>query len=554
MTRLALKLACLAIAVVAGCRTQSSTPAPRVILRDGEPATPAAVAQSPLASTQPLAEQIETTAPASATQATTLPAAATTMPATTRAASLADQLESILTRRRETGARVSARVIDPETGAQLFAYDAGRPMVPASNMKLMATTAALDFFGPDHVLETNLTVVGQDLWLVGTGDPAAGDEPIEKQYGRTQTSLFDDWADELIAKGVKNLAGNLYYVDGAFERQQLHPTWAADDRIEWYAAPVAGLNLNDNCVDTIVTPATQPTAKPTVQMVPPTTASIVVVNNAVNAVNGEPQDLEVTRAMEQNVYTVAGKVAKVTKLQSKPVTDPGAFFADALRTHLASRGITVAGAIVRGDALPEPSAAAPRVQLKPARSKFTDVLWRVNKNSQNLFAEATAKYLGRAFAQQADRDSMAVGSWANADKAIRAFLAKNEIDAGGFVFADGSGLSRDNRVTTRLLSDILATMYRHAYFDAFKKSLTVAGVDGTTRSRFKDLPNRVFCKTGYISGVRSLSGYVVTDAGKTLVFSIVYNNIPGRGIAVTKPFEELQDEALRLLMKYPMVQ
>ena len=517
--------------IVAGCRTDSSTPAPRV-----EMPKEIAAASRPVVTAAPLADQIATTAPAAATQAS-----ATTRPV----GSLKDQLEAILTRKSDTGARVSARFVDPETGEELFAYDAGRPMTPASNMKLTVTSAALDFFGPDHVLETQLVLVGQDLWLIGTGDPATGDEKIEKQHGRTQVSLFDDWTKELKAKGVTSLSGNLYYVDNAFEKQQVHPTWG--DLTEDYAAPIGGLNLNGNCVDSIVTPTTQPGEKPTLQIIPPTTASIVVVNDSVN---GDPQTVEINRAADQNLFTVTGSVKVKTQLDPKPVTDPGAFFADALRTHLAANGIAIAGATVRGEALPD-SPTTPPVALAPAKTKFVDVLGRINKNSQNTFAEGIAKYLGRAYAQQADRDSKAIGSWANANRAIRAFLAKHDIDASAYNLADGSGLSREDRVTTKLISEILVAMYRHPYFETFRKSMTLAGVDGTTSKRFKDVPGRVYCKTGYISGVRSLSGYLKTDAGKLIVFSIIYNNIPGHGLPSTKAYEDLQDEAVKLAMKYP---
>lgn len=483
-----------------------------------------------------------------------------------RPLTLAEQLASILNRLDETGAKASVRILDPQTGKTIFEQDADKPVTPASNMKLTVTSAFLDYFGPQATFDTRLILVGDDLWLVGTGDPATGDAAIAKKHGAAPLAAFDKWADELLAMGKTRLSGNLYYVDNAFEKQQVHPTWAADDLVEWYAAPVGGLNLNDNCIDGTVSP-TQPGKPGKIDIVPATTASIVVVNQTVTVAEGQPappearvnlaatkpatDSISIVRAADQNSFTVTGTVVKGDSLESKPITDPGAFFADALRTHLASRGITLAGAIVRGDAVPEGTVTA----LTPATSKITDILWRINKNSQNLQAEGAAKLLGRAYAQKEQSTPSAVGSWANAEVAIRAFLNKHHIDDSAYKFADGSGLSRDNKVTTRLISDLLLTMYRHPHFTTFFESLTIGGVDGTIRNRFKDHPYRVFGKTGYIGGVRSLSGYVKTDEDKWVIFSIIYNGIPrkGGGSADTKPFEALQDEAVKLLMKYPKV-
>src|SRR5437868_184026 len=108
----------------------------------------------------------------------------------TQTPALWDRLDAILNRNAATGAIFSARVIDPQSGVELYSREADRPMIPASNMKLFVTAAALDFVGPEHRFKTYLALDGNDLWVIGTGDPATGDPRIAKAAGKTPTSLF----------------------------------------------------------------------------------------------------------------------------------------------------------------------------------------------------------------------------------------------------------------------------------------------------------------------------------------------------------------------------
>src|SRR4051794_24727231 len=117
------------------------------------------------------------------------------------------------------GAIVSARVIDLSTHRELYASNPDDPVIPASNMKLQTGSAGLDRLGASHVFKTYLAMDGDDLWLIGTGDPACGDAKIEAQYGRTTASMLDDFADALKAKGLTNIKGNLYFYDGAFDTE-----------------------------------------------------------------------------------------------------------------------------------------------------------------------------------------------------------------------------------------------------------------------------------------------------------------------------------------------
>jgi D-alanyl-D-alanine carboxypeptidase/D-alanyl-D-alanine-endopeptidase (penicillin-binding protein 4) len=176
-----------------------------------------------------------------------------------------------------------------------------------------------------------------------------------------------------------------------------------------------------------------------------------------------------------------------------------------------------------------------------------DIIGRINTNSQNFFAEAFCKLTGQAYVARARR--YVPGSWADGERAIRAFLRKCGIDDRHLVVADGSGLSDLNKVTARLLTDLFAVMFSRPDGKAFLDSLARGGVNGSLEGRFAGCEGHVFAKTGYIEGVRALSGYVRTHDGDWLTFSIIYNNIPG----TVKPYEALQDEAVRLLIQWPNI-
>lgn len=457
-----------------------------------------------------------------------------------REAPLAARLDAILTRLESTGATVSARVIALPEGRELYARDADVPYIPASNMKLPVSAAGLDMFGAGHAFPTWLVLDGADLWVIGSGDPGLGDPRLARRRGQAPTGVLDEWATALAERGVTEVAGSLYYYDGALDGQWLHPTWGVD-ALHWYGAPVSGLNFNDNCIDITVRPAA-PGAPALYEVMPPV-RGLTVLNECLTAAEHAPT---IEKLPGGNIYRLGGTCARPEELKSKPVEDPGAFLCDALRTHLAARGIAVAGPTRRAAAPPGGRLPPPAEQVVAVHeTSLRDILGRINTNSQNLFAEALCKLTGQAYAAREGRDRP--GSWLDGGRAVHAFLRRCGIDDTQLVVADGSGLSDANRLTARLLTDLLAVMHARPDGAVFRDSLAKGGVNGTLEQRFAGLEGHVFAKTGYIEGVRALSGYVRTRGGRWLAFSILYNGIPG----AVGPYEQLQDEAVRLLVALP---
>ena len=455
--------------------------------------------------------------------------------------SLAEQLDRALDRGATGEARFTARVIDLSSGRELYAVNVDEPYIPASNGKLAVGAATLDQFGPDHQLKTYLALDGDDLWVIGTGDPGIGDNNLAKRSGGTTMTVLDQWATALAKRGVKSISGNLYYYDRAFDETWTHPSWSRGYITEWYAAPISGLNFNNNCVDIKVEPTRD--GQPVSFSVIPPTRNVTVRNKLIT---GRGDDPDVDREGDKDVFTIKGATTRPRDLKSEAITNPGAFFADALRTHLADKGISIAGRIIRADKPLDGRIEPPAGKIVAVHeTKLSDGLGRINKQSQNNFAEGYCKLLGKAHRAKQGKDEP--GSWEAGGEATKAFLGRNRIDASKIVIADGSGLSRDNRVTARMISDLLKTMWKHKHKQAFFDSLSIAGKDGTIASRMKDLEGRVHAKTGYIGGVRALSGYVRNDDGRWLAFSIIYNGIDGS----VKPFEERQDNAVRVLAAWP---
>ena len=460
---------------------------------------------------------------------------------------LATTLDPILHQLDSSGAIVSARIVDLSNGEELYSIQPDAPFTPASNMKLQTGSAALDLLGPDHIFKTYLAMDGDDLWLIGTGDPGCGDPDIEAKVGRKPTSMLDDWANALKAKGVTNIKGNLYFYDGAFDAETVEPSWGKGELTEWYAAPVSGLDFNDNCVDVTVYP-TEPGQPARLEVMPPT-AGNQIINETTTATGDQRATVDITRDRDNNTFRVKGVVKVKKALSSKAVTDPGAFFADALRTNLLSHGIAVGGKTMRSPSPLGGLIVPPADKLIAVHeTKFPDILWRINKNSQNLFAECISKYEGREFAKSKGMDEP--GSWKLGGENVRAFLEKNRIDDSHLVYIDGSGLSHGNKVTTRLITDELAVMHKSPYHETYFNSLAVAGKDGTIGHRMDDLQGHVFGKTGFVNGVRALSGYVKTRDDKWLAFSIIFNKIPGD----VHPAEDVQDNVCRVLVEYPNVE
>lgn len=457
-------------------------------------------------------------------------------------AALKTQLDEILYRLSDRGATVSARVVDPATGEVL--YDTGNvdePFIPASNMKLLVTATALHHFDPSEQFDTYLAWDGENLWIVGTGDPATGDPTIAEYYGEQPTTFFDEWAEAMKAAGITEVTGKLYYYDGALDDEWVHPSWGISNQQYWWGCPIAGLNYNNNCVDITVFP-TEPGEPAGYEVVSP--ASVISIGiAAVTAAEGEEHRVDLRKTPGENAYVIRGTVGRRAGPFSKPVMDPGAYFAASFKRHLETHhDIKFSGPTVRATNelgfLPVPPQ---EMILATESTKFLDMLRRINKDSQNTLTEGLSKLTGQRMAEQATgSEQLIVGTWDLGAQAIREMLESAGVDTTQLNIADGSGLSRDNKVTTRLVSDLLIYMLDHEHYDVYRNSMTIGGVDGTTRRRMKKIPGKVRSKTGTLSGVVALSGYIENEAdpNRPIVFSTYFNNAKGS----SWDYRGLQDE------------
>ncbi|MCP4248707.1 MAG: D-alanyl-D-alanine carboxypeptidase/D-alanyl-D-alanine-endopeptidase [bacterium] len=450
------------------------------------------------------------------------------------------RLERLLTHLPQPAARCSALVVDLETGRTLCSVNPTEAMVPASNAKLFPLAAAADQLGPGFHFRTVLAVRGADLVLIGDGDPALGDVDIVKLGGVSVEAMTDRWAQALTEHGRSRIDGDLIIDESIFDAQWVHPTWEEADLKKWYAAPVGALNYNDNCVDITIWPGKSPGGAPRWESVPKTgTIKLTFRNRQRN--NGKPV---IDRPGAELRFVVTGRPTKRWTFGPVSAPDPGLLAAHAVRSALADRGIHINGNIVRrrvrgpDGTLPEDCRVVAE-QVTPLAA----VLARTGKNSQNLFAECLAKRLGYEWARRRGQ-SDPQGNWQNGSAALAEFLSACRPPAAGARLVDGSGLSRDNRASAADFVSVLQYMHRHQHRQLFVDSLAIAGQDGSLRKRMRDLPGTVYAKTGYLRGIRTLSGYVVTPQGRWRAFSVLFNGIKGG----TAAFNAIHDKLCRTLM------
>jgi D-alanyl-D-alanine carboxypeptidase/D-alanyl-D-alanine-endopeptidase (penicillin-binding protein 4) len=413
-----------------------------------------------------------------------------------------------------------------DTGERLFEHDAGKLMMPASNLKILTLAAAAETLGWDYKYTTTLETTGTiengvlrgDLTVRGTGDPT-----INSRSDRA-AHVLDEWIAALTSAGIRQIDGRIIGNDQAFDDEGIGAGWAWDYLQYGYAAPVGALQYNEDVATLIVTPGLLVGAPTTAQL--EAGSGLTVLNRATTAPAGSDTTVDYRRHLEQPLLEVTGMVPvganPVTR--SVAVVNPTVFFAQALKDGLGSRGIAVTGPAVDFDDIAAEIAASdqhasPRVLASTASPPLREIAVVLMKVSQNLYAETLLKTVGAARG--------GLGTVAAGQNVVRELLKAWGVPDDAYVAVDGSGLSRYNYVTAETVAAVLEHMYRdQRHHDAFVATLPVAGKDGTMSTRLQRTraEGNAVGKTGSISNVRSLSGFVRTRDGEMLVFAILAND------------------------------
>lgn len=443
-------------------------------------------------------------------------------------------------------------VVSLTTGKTLYAQNADKLFTPASNTKLFTTAAALALIGPDYSFHTTVETNGTldthgrltgDLVLVGRGDPnLSGRElpyALHTQRNDHPIRVLEDLADTLAKKGVKYVDGDIIADDSYFAFERYGEGWSQDDLLWADGAPVSALTINDNVIFVNILPADRAGDRAFVSITP-FADYYRIDNRIITTPTGTGRKIFINREPGATVLTLWGNVpiddAGVN--EGLAIEDPAEFAAVLFRRLLEVRGIAVYGgqktrhtelsslstftvtasAAARGGDESRALQNQPLVLASYQSKPLIEDVRVINKVSQNLHAEILLRLLGR--------EKGTAGTVEGGLEVLRGFLNQAGVASDQYVFYDGSGLSRQNLVTPHTVVQLLRYADSQPWGASFRDSLPLAGTDGSLFERFKtlDVQGRVRAKTGSLGGVKALSGYVTTNRGDRVAFSILSNN------------------------------
>jgi D-alanyl-D-alanine carboxypeptidase/D-alanyl-D-alanine-endopeptidase (penicillin-binding protein 4) len=433
------------------------------------------------------------------------------------------------------------KIISLDTGQLIYEQSANKFFRPASNMKLYTVAAALDRLTPDYHFMTSVYAkekpedgkIKGDLTIYGRGDPSFAARFNQGDYFKG----INDLADRIVAAGVKRIKGDLVGDESWFNGAPLGSGWEWED-LQWsYGAAVSALTVNDNAIDLVIKPGDKVGAPVTITPGPPA-PFMSIVNRATTGAKGSKSDLQIYRGLGANTLEISGSMPLGDKdfLGGAAIPNPALAFVTMLREALLKRGVKIDGRVRTLDArsmtslVPALTPAATvnaQTQLVEIASlqspPFSLIAANTLKPSQNLYTEIILRTLGKLNTISPSQTNEEAGLIV-----VRNFLRQAGASESDLALNDGSGLSRNDMITANATVQLLTFMSKHRYFAQFRDALPIAGVDGTLRLRMKGTAaeGNVRAKTGSLSSVASLSGYVTTAGGEHLVFSMMLNNYP----------------------------
>jgi D-alanyl-D-alanine carboxypeptidase/D-alanyl-D-alanine-endopeptidase (penicillin-binding protein 4) len=472
---------------------------------------------------------------------------------------LAARIAAIVNQPSMASAYWGIDVLDLESGQVIYSFNSNHLFLPASNVKLLTTSAALALAGPDYRVRTTIETTGKldsegrllgDLAIVGRGDPNISGRVMPYQLKTERisppTQVLEELADQLVQKGLKTVDGDLIGDDTFYSPQRYGEGWAYDD-LQWIdGAPVSALSFNDNVVFIKIHAGDQPGDKALVTMDPDNTY-YELDNRIVTSAAGTQRKIGIHHDSGSSRIVMWGNLPLKDPglTEALAVEDPADFTAQIFRGLLQKRGITVTGktrtrhnelaqffdqpqpkspviSVLNGSPVmaadPVPISSQPVVLAEHISLPLLEDVRVTNKTSQNLHAELDLRLIGRL--------NGGSGSFEDGSAALRQFLLQAGLKPDEFFLLDGSGLSRRDLITPAAMVQLLLYASRQPWGAAFQETLPVAGVDGSLAERFVNTPANglVHAKTGTLGHVNALSGYGETVSGRRFVFSIFCNN------------------------------
>ena len=442
-----------------------------------------------------------------------------------RAQSLNTKLDKILASPSLAGGVTGAMVCRADDGVAMYAHDADTRLLPASNRKLFTAASALTLLGPNFRARTEVLAAAKpdgagtvhgSLYLRGGGD------------GLLSPADLDTLAAALAGLGVKRIDGNVAGDGSRFSGGPYGFGWEWDDFSDEEFPQISGLEVGEGVLAVHVAAGSAAGDPVTVTLSPPTDYVSLVVpartggKDAVNTCAAE-------RPWDKNYFHITGTLPVGQTLDvNVPVKDPDWLAATLFRAALVRRGIAVTGPAVQG----QTPGGAVRLAFHDG-PPLSETLARMNKPSDNLLAECFVRLLSP------------VGSYDAGHALETPVFQKLGVDTDQIALIDGCGVGRRDFVTARTVAALLVGMHRRPDWKLYYDSLPIAGVDGTLKSRFHGTAaqNNVHAKTGTLSQVRALSGYVTGKNGRLYVFSLLMNNFPGKA----KTAGDVQDQFVEML-------
>ena len=416
---------------------------------------------------------------------------------------------------------------------RLFELNPGTLLVPASTLKLVSLAAAVDAVGWDYAFVTRLRarrpyndgVVDGDLIVQGTGDPT---------IGTPNGANIEDLVYMIKSDGVRRIEGRVIADDNALEEPRPQLAWAWDDLGYPTGAIFGALNFAENRMDVTVRPAAVAGGQPELE-VEPFASDRPLRNRAVTGTDGSPLLLWPEQRPGEPFLTIAGSIpvgASPARL-SVSAGNPTLWFAIALRHALVDAGITVVGDAYDIDDVPSSGDWESTEALASLNSaRLAEIARPLLKDSINLYGEAVLRL-------NAPRDAFPTNDAAL--EGLRRTMRGWDIPDNAWQIVDGSGLSRRNAVAPEVLVAILQRMYDGSGQSPWMMALPIAGRDGTLAGRMRGTAAEanVRAKTGTMSNIRTLAGYVRTRDGEMLAFAIMADNFEGTGAAAVDAIDRI---------------